>query len=65
MDIVHRPDSELVDADYWSRLGANIDFDPLFHDYLDYTAKLRKSNPAPMDLPMHLENMPYYRGPQV
>jgi hypothetical protein len=39
-DIIHRPDSELVDADYWSHLGANINFDPLFRDYLDYTAKL-------------------------
>jgi hypothetical protein len=28
-------------------------------------AKLRKSHPAPMDLPMHPVNMPYYRGPQV
>jgi hypothetical protein len=52
-----------VDADYWSRLGANIDFDPLFRDYLDYMAKLRKSHPAPTDLPMHPENMPYYSGP--
>jgi hypothetical protein len=65
MDIIHRPDSELVDADYWSHLGANINFNPLFHDYLDYTSKLQKSHPAPMDLPMHPENMPYYRGPRV
>jgi hypothetical protein len=65
VDIVHRPDSELVDANCWSRLGANIDFDPLFRDYLDYTAKLRKSNPTPTDLPMHPENMPYYRGSRV
>jgi hypothetical protein len=40
VDIFHCPDSELVDADYLSCLGANIDFDPLFRDYLDYTAKL-------------------------
>jgi hypothetical protein len=65
VDIIHRPDSELVDADYWSRLGANIDFDPLFCDYLDYTAKLRNSHPVPTDLPMRPEIMPYYRGPQV
>jgi hypothetical protein len=65
VDIVHRSDSELVDADYWSCLGADIDFDPLFRDYLDYTAKLWKSNPAPADLPMRPENMPYYRGPRV
>jgi hypothetical protein len=65
VDIVHRPDSELVNANYWSYFGANIDFNPLFRDYLDYTVKLRKSNPAPTDLPMHLENMPYYHGPRV
>ncbi len=63
--IIHRPDLQLVDADYWSCLGANINFNPLFRDYLDYTAKLRKSNPARTDLPMRPENMPYYRGPRV
>ncbi len=65
VDIIHRPDSKLVHADYWSRLGANINFDPFFRDYLDYTAKLRKSHPAPMDIPMRPENMPYYRGLQI
>ncbi len=33
VNIVHRPDYELVDADYWSQLGIDIDFDPLFCDY--------------------------------
>jgi hypothetical protein len=65
VDIIHQPDSELVNADYWSCLGAIIDFNPLFCDYLDYTAKLRKSHPVTTDLPMRPENMPYYRGPQV
>ena len=27
VDIVHRPDTKLVDADYWSRLGVDIEFD--------------------------------------
>ncbi len=65
VDIIHRPDLQLVNADYWSCLGADINFDPLFRNYLDYTAKLRKSNPAPTDFPMHPENMPYYRGPRI
>ncbi len=30
VDIVHRPNMELVDADYWSRLGVDIELDPLF-----------------------------------
>ncbi len=36
VDIIHRPDHKLVDADYCSRLGADIGFDPLFRDYLQY-----------------------------
>jgi hypothetical protein len=64
VDIVHRPDTELVDADYWSRLGVDIDFDPLFKEYLGFTRQIRHSNPAPTDLPMRPENMPYYRGPR-
>ncbi len=64
VDIVHCPDTELVDADYWLRLGVNIDFDPLFKEYLEFTRQLRRSNPASTDLPMRPENMPYYRGPR-
>ncbi len=64
VDIVHPPDSELVDADYWSRLGTDIEFDPLFREYLEFTRQLRRSNPAPSDLPMRPKNMPYYRGPR-
>jgi hypothetical protein len=36
VDVVHQNDSHLVDADYWSRLGADICFDPLFKSYLDF-----------------------------
>ena len=50
MDIVHCPDSELVDANYWSRFGTDIEFDPLFWEYLKFTRQLRWSNPAPSDL---------------
>ena len=64
VDIVHRPYSELVDADYWLRLGIDIDFDPLFREYLEYTCHLCHSNPAPTDLLMRPKNMPYYRGPR-
>ncbi len=53
VDIVHWPDSKLIDANYWSCLGANLTFDPLFRKYLQLTHQLRKSNPAPRDLPMH------------
>jgi hypothetical protein len=65
VDIVHRPDVELVDADYWSQLGADLNFDPLYRKYLELTRQTRKSHPAPTDLPMRPENMPYYHGPQI
>ncbi len=65
VDIVHRSDSELVDANYWSHLGADCNFDPLFCRYLELTHYLRWSLPAPTDLPMRPENMPYYRGPRI
>jgi hypothetical protein len=65
VDVIHRPDHQLVDADYWSRLGTDIEFDPLFRDYLLYVRDIRKSHPSPTDLPMRPENMPYYRGPRV
>jgi hypothetical protein len=41
IDIVHRPDSELVDADYWSRLGFTLEYDPLYVQYLIQTRQLR------------------------
>ena len=40
VDIVHCPDSELVNANYWSRLGTDIEFDPLFWEYLQFIRQL-------------------------
>ncbi len=65
VDIVHRNDHYITDADYWSRLGADLCFDPLFKTYLDITRTLRTENPPPTSFPMKPENMPYYRGPRV
>ncbi len=63
IDIVHRPDTKLVDADYWLRLGIDLEFNPLLHDYLENALQHCKLNSPPTDLPMRPENMPYYRGP--
>jgi len=63
--IVHRNDTHLVDADYWSRLGEDICFDPHFRAYLRFDQSLRASSPAPKELHMLPENMPYYRGPRI
>ncbi len=65
VDVIHCPDLHLVNADYWSQLGIDINFDPLFRVYLQYTMELRKSHAAPTNLSMHPENMPYYRGPRI
>jgi hypothetical protein len=65
VNIVHRPDVEMIDADYWSQMGADLNFDPLYRKYLELTRQTRQSNPAPTDLPMRPENMPYYRIPRI
>ena len=65
VDIVHRPDTELVDADYWSRLGVDLEYDPLYTQYLQQTRQYRTSHPAVSELPMLPANMPYYRGPRI
>jgi hypothetical protein len=65
VNIVHQNDNYLVDADYWSRLGADLCFNPLFKKYLELNKSLCSSNPAPTSLPMLPENVPYYRGPRT
>jgi hypothetical protein len=65
VDIVHRNNIHLTDADYWSHLGADICYDPLFKSYLDFDRGLRQKFPVPTKLPMLPVNMPYYRGPRV
>ncbi len=65
VNVIHHPDSHHVNADYWLHLGADINFDPLFQDYLQYTIKLQKLHAAPTDLPMRQDNMPYCQGPLI
>ena len=65
VNVVHRADTKLVDADYWSRLGVDLQFIPLYVQYLTQTRQLRHANPPTVDLPMLPKNMPYYRGTKV
>jgi hypothetical protein len=65
VDIVHRNNSYIMDADYWSRLGADLCFNPLFKTYLDLNWSLRLESPAPSSFPMKPKNMPYYRRPRI
>ncbi len=63
VNIVHRNDHYITDTDYWSCLGADLCFDPLFKTYLDIMQMLPIENPPLTLFPMKLENMPYYRKP--
>jgi hypothetical protein len=65
VNIVHRNNHYITDADYWSRLGADLCLDLLFKTYLDLTRKLSLENPPPTSFPMKPENMLYYHGPRV
>jgi hypothetical protein len=65
IDIVHRPDTKHVDANYWLHLGVELEFNPLLRNYLAYALQRCNSNPPPTNLPMRPENMPYYRGPRI
>ena len=65
VNVIHRPDTKLVDTDYWSCLGVDLQYDPLYVQYLTQTRQLHHANPPTMDLLMLPKHMPYYRGPRV
>ena len=65
MEIVNRADIYNVDADYWSRLDADLCYDPLLRRYNKLTSSLRTRHPPADSLPIRPENMPYYRGPRI
>jgi hypothetical protein len=65
IDIVHRTNDYLADADYWSRLDADLCSDPSFQCYLPLIAELHKKHPPPTKLPMRTAIIPYYRGPRT
>jgi len=65
VDIVHRSNNFLVDADYWSRLGKDLCYDPSFREYLQFVSSFCTAYPPPTALPIQPENMPYYWVPRV
>jgi len=65
MVIEHRNDTWLTDADYFSRLGADLCFDPLLKEYVQQVHLLRRRSPAPTELPIAPEHQPYFRGPRL
>jgi hypothetical protein len=57
--------SYIMDADYWSHLGANLCFNPLFKTYMDLNWSLCLESPAQLSFHMKPKNMPYYHGPCI
>jgi hypothetical protein len=65
MDIEHRNDTFLTDADYWSRLSVDLCFDPLLKSYIKQVDSFRQRSPSHTALPPAPKNMPYFRGPHL
>ena len=65
MDIIHCNNHFLGDADYFSRLGADLCYNPLLRDYIQQIHAFKQQSPSPTDMPMNPENMLYYRGPRL
>ena len=65
MVIEHRNDHWLTDADYFSRLGADLCYDPLFKEYIQQVHALHRRSPAPTEMPIAPDHQPYFRGPRI
>ena len=57
MDIEHRNDTFLGNADYWSRLGADLCFDPLLKTYIEQVNSFRQRSPSPTALPPYFMSL--------
>ena len=64
VDIVHQRAHHLTDANYMSHCGANLCYDPLVLEYLNFTTNLRKYYP-PVEGPIMPKNILGYVGPYV
>jgi hypothetical protein len=65
VDIEHCNDIHLTDADYFSRLGSDLCYDPLLCDYIQRIDAIKQDHPSPSALPIEPQHMPYYRGPRL
>jgi hypothetical protein len=60
LDVIHRNAKWLGNADYLSRFGGEIHYDPLISGYEAIAAQLRKNHAAPIG-PLLPQNMPGFR----
>jgi hypothetical protein len=65
MYIKHCNDIHLADADYFSRLGSDLCYDPLLHNYIEPIDAIKRDHPSPSVLPIEPQHMPYYRGSRL
>jgi hypothetical protein len=63
VDIGYHCNKHLVDANYWSRMDCNLCYNASFRTYLRLVDNLRRDHPAPTEIPMKVEHIPYYQGP--
>ena len=63
MDIKHRNDIHLADADYFSWLGSDLCYDRLLRNYIERIHALKRDHPCPSTLPIEPQYMPYYHKP--
>ena len=64
VNIVHQRAHHLTDANYMSRCGADLCYDPLVLEYLNFTTNLRKCY-TPVEGPILPQNVPGYVRPRV
>jgi hypothetical protein len=65
MVIKHQNDVCLTDADYFSRLGADLCFDPLLKEYIQQVNAIHHRSLTPTELPIAPMNQPYFRRPRL
>ena len=58
MDIIHWNVNFLIDASYWSCLGADLCFYPILYDYIQHDTNTCTNNPVPETLSILVKNMP-------
>ncbi len=63
MDIEHRNDMYLADANYFFCLGSDLCYDPFLREYIERVWAICHIHPPPISLPIEPQNMPYYQGP--
>ncbi len=63
--IEHRNDVCLTNANYFSRLGVDLCFDPLLKEYVQQVDAIRRRSPALTEMSIAPKHQPYFCGPHI